>query len=82
MALTFAMVGMDRSCAGQPFPCGEGIGFLMIPALTLDALGGALTGIGMPLFFVGRHRERRYDDQLARTPVPMGQLTPVPPMPQ
>jgi hypothetical protein len=79
LALTLAMVGMAVSCRNEPFPCDEGSGFLMFPAIGLLAVGGLLTGIGMPLFFVGRHRERR---QLALIPTPIGQLTPVPPMPQ
>jgi hypothetical protein len=75
------MVGLDQRCDGRPFPCGEGLGLLMVPGFTLIALGGILTGIGMPLYFVGQRREKRLR-QLALMPTPMGQLTPVPPMPQ
>jgi hypothetical protein len=81
VALTLAMVGMGLSCRNEPFPCDEGAGFLMFPAIGLLAVGGLLTAVGMPLFFVGRNRERR-QRQLALIPTPMGQLTPVPPMPQ
>jgi hypothetical protein len=81
LALSFAIAGMSAECSQQPFPCGEGIGFIMAPAFSLVALGGLLTGVGMPLFFVGRRRERRLG-QPALIPTPMGQLTPVPPMPQ
>jgi hypothetical protein len=81
LALTLAMVGMGLSCRNEPFPCDEGAGFLMFPAIGLLAVGGVLTAVGMPLFFVGRHRERRLS-QLALIPTPIGQLTPVPPMPQ
>jgi hypothetical protein len=81
LALSFAIAGMSAECANRPFPCGEGIGFIMAPAFSLVALGGLLTGVGMPLFFVGRHRERRLL-QPALIPTPIGQLTPVPPMPQ
>ena len=82
LALTLAMAGMDASCRDRPFPCSEGIGFLFIPAISLVAIGGALTAVGMPLYFVGRKRERALRAQLALIPTPMGQLTPVPPMPQ
>jgi hypothetical protein len=82
LALTLAMIGMSVSCRNDPFPCNdEGSGFLMFPAIGLLAVGGLLTAVGMPLFFVGRNRERR-QRQLALIPTPMGQLTPVPPMPQ
>jgi hypothetical protein len=81
VVLTLAMVGMGLSCRNEPFPCDEGSGFLMFPAIGLLAVGGLLTAVGMPLFFVGRNRERRMR-QLALIPTPIGQLTPVPPMPQ
>jgi hypothetical protein len=81
LALTFAMVGMDASCRNQPFPCNEGSGFFFVPAMSLIAVGGLFTAIGMPLFFVGRKRERALA-QPALIPTPIGQLTPVPPMPQ
>ena len=82
LALSLSMVGMSYDCRDRPFPCGEGIGFLFIPAISLLTIGGALTAVGMPLFFVGRKRERALRNQPAFTPTPMGQLTPVPPMPQ
>jgi hypothetical protein len=80
LALTFAMVGMEQQCRGYSPECGEGIGFLLFPMIGLVGVGGVLTAIGMPLYFVGRHRERRLLQAL--TPTPIGQLTPVPPMPQ
>ena len=78
--MTFALVGMGAQCAGKPFPCDEGAGFLVMPTIGLLAVGGALTAIGVPLFAVGRHRERWLRQAL--TPTPIGQDTPVPPMPQ
>jgi hypothetical protein len=80
LAMTLALVGMQAQCAGEQFPCDEGAGFLALPTIGLLAVGGALTAIGVPLFAVGRHRERWLLQAL--TPTPMGQLTPVPPMPQ
>jgi len=81
LALTLAMNGMYADCRDRPFPCGEGAGFLFIPAISLVVIGGALTAVGMPLYLVGRKRERALA-QPALMPMPMGQLTPVPPMPQ
>jgi hypothetical protein len=80
LALTFALVGMEAECANRPFPCDEGAGFLFFPMVGLLAVGGVFTAIGVPLFAVGRRRERGWLQAL--TPTPMGQLTPVPPMPQ
>jgi hypothetical protein len=80
VAMTLALVGMGVECANRPFPCDEGAGFLVFPTIGLLAVGGVLTAIGAPLLVVGRRRERRWLQ--AFTPTPMGQLTPVPPMPQ
>jgi hypothetical protein len=82
LALSLSMVGMGEQCRDRPFPCGEGIGFLFIPAISLVVIGGALTAVGMPLYFVGRKRERTLRAQPALIPTPIGQLTPVPPIPQ
>ena len=80
LAMTIAMFGMQAQCAGRSYTCGEGAGFIFVPTMGLLAVGGALTVIGAPLFAVGRRREKWLLQAL--TPTPMGQLTPVPPMPQ
>ena len=81
LALTLAMTGVGASCRDQPIPCGEGAGFLVIPAVGLLAVGVVLDAVAAPLFFVGRARARRLA-QPALIPTPIGQLTPVPPRPQ
>jgi len=79
LALTFAVVGIHEECQGRGYTCAEGAGFLFIPAVSLVAVGGLLSVVGLPTWLVGRARERRLQ---ALTPTPIGQLTPVPPMPQ
>jgi hypothetical protein len=60
----------DVQCANRPFPCGEGVGLALIPSYTILALGVVLTGVGMPLYFVGRARERRLQRTRTLTLVP------------
>ncbi|HEY2746504.1 MAG TPA: hypothetical protein VGL86_17855 [Polyangia bacterium] len=80
LALGVGIAAGEAQCANKPFPCDEGAGFLIFPMIGLLAVGGVLSVIGIPLFAVGHGREKKWRQAL--TPTPMGQLTPVPPMPQ
>jgi hypothetical protein len=82
LALGLGVAGIAAQCEHRPRGCGDGLGLALIPSFILLPLGGMVTGVGMPMLFVGRKRERRIQRQRAPTLVPMGQLTPVPPMPQ